>query len=97
MSHLRAYDTYPMGHGVCTVLADMDFETYSEAGYKLVNDKWRAIEGKGKQGGIMRVGAYVYSEHPSTEVLYLSYNLKDGRGPQRERLPERHSARSADG
>lgn len=80
---LHAYDQYPMGHGVCTVLPDMDFEAYSKAGFTQVNGKWQSIQGKGKIGGIMRVGAWVYSEHPSTEVLYLSYNLKDGRGPQR--------------
>lgn len=83
MSELRAYDQYPIGHGVCTVLPNMDFETYSEAGYKFVKGRWQATQGKGKQGGIARVGAWVYSEHPSTEVLYLAYNLKDGRGPQR--------------
>lgn len=49
------------GVGFATVLADMDFETYSEA-------------------DLLDVGAAKYAEHPSTEVLSLSYDLKDGTG-----------------
>ncbi|HWI02415.1 MAG TPA: hypothetical protein VNT52_01055 [Acidimicrobiales bacterium] len=71
------------GMGRATVLADMDFETYSEAGF-CWNDglqKWESPPGasQGKKGlGV--VGAAVYAEHPSTEVLSLYYDLKDGRG-----------------
>lgn len=77
-----AYDI-PAGHGLSTVLPDMDFETYSEAGFVWVEDgqKWIAPPGATKKG-IFAVGAAVYAEHPSTEVLSLAYALKDGRGPQ---------------
>lgn len=77
---------FAAGLGRSTVLADLDFETYSEAGWI-----WNEAAGKwegppnaaaGKKGlGV--VGAAVYATHPSTEVLKLSYNLKDGRGPRR--------------
>ena len=62
--------------------AKLDFETYSEAGYVWEEDrkKWRALE-KNKTG-IASVGAAVYSEHPSTEVLSIAYDLKDGQGPR---------------
>jgi DNA polymerase len=75
-----------MGDYISTIMPDMDFETYSEAGYVWTGDRWQAIEGKGKRGGITRVGAWVYSEHPSTEVMCLYYDLKDGLG-QRRWLP----------
>lgn len=59
----------------------MDFETYGEAGY-IWNEalgKWDGPEGAPKSGkaakGLGAVGAPVYSEHPSTEVLTLSYRL----------------------
>lgn len=59
----------------------MDFETYSEAGYYQTPDgKWRGITKTNP--GIAAVGAPVYSEHPSTIVLSLAYDLKDRRGPQ---------------
>ena len=72
----------PAGCGSSTVLADMDFETYSEAGYvyNVLNQKWMPISRP--PHGIGAVGAPVYSEHPSTEVLSLAYNLKDGLGPR---------------
>lgn len=67
--------------GVSVVLPSMDFETYSEAGYVLDpttgNCRGAASDGK---GGLPVVGTPVYAEHPSTEVLCLYYDLKDGRG-----------------
>ena len=67
-----------------TVLADMDFETYSEAGWvwNEATQKWEKLPGtaKGKSGGLPTVGAAVYAEHPTTEILSLKYDLKDGRG-----------------
>jgi len=74
----------PAGYGFSTILGDLDFETYSEAGYFFdkVKQKWVGIHGapKGKKGlGV--VGAAVYSEHPTTEIVSLAYNLKDGHGP----------------
>ena len=59
----------------------MDFETYSEAGYvwNEAAGKWDGPPGAPKSGkaakGLGAVGAPVYSEHPSTEVLTLSYRL----------------------
>jgi DNA polymerase len=60
----------------------MDFETYSEAGYVWDEERkrWRGITPTAS--GIVAVGAAVYSEHPSTEVLCLAYNLKNGTGPK---------------
>ena len=76
MTHTRR----PAGCGHTTELPDFDFETYSEAGYDF-DGKWRSIT-KSPPHGIGAVGAPVYSEHPSTEVLSLAYNLKDGIGPR---------------
>lgn len=84
-SSLPAYTRLPSGCGFSTVFPDMDFETYSEAGYEFDPDakgglgQWRSIT-KSPPHGIGAVGAAVYSEHPSTEVLSLAYNLKDGLG-----------------
>lgn len=69
------------GTSFATLLPAMDFETYSEAGY-LFDDaanKWRPIS-KSPPHGLKAVGASVYSEHPSTEILCLSYDLEDERG-----------------
>ena len=70
------------GVGYSTALPDLDFETYSEAGYEWdpTRDKWAKLGGKSSKGGISAVGAAVYAEHPSTEILSLAYNLKDGLG-----------------
>lgn len=78
------------GIGHSTVLADFDFETYSEAGYqweppseKFKLGRWRQPEGAaGTAKGLEVTGLDVYAHHPSTEVQRLAYNLKDGRGPQ---------------
>ena len=59
----------------------MDFETYSEAGYIFRDGKWKSATG-GAKSGISAVGALQYSLHPSTEILSLAYDLKDGRGVQ---------------
>lgn len=77
-----AYAQIPVGVGYATVLPDFDFETYSEAGfyYDEVTSKWVSVVGKGKKGGLAAVGAAVYAQHPSTEVLSLAYDLKDGQG-----------------
>lgn len=76
------------GLGHSTVIADMDFETYSEAGYLwgVEERKWQALPGaaQGKKG-LPVVGMAAYAMHPSTEVLIFSYNLKDGRGTRRWR------------
>ena len=63
-------------------IAEFDFETYSEAGYiwDAKAKKWGGHSPTNK--GISAVGAAVYSEHASTEVLSLAYDLRDGLGPR---------------
>ena len=78
----RVYPQIAAGPGVSTILPDMDFETYSEAGYYWDGpaERWRGVT---KQlPGLSAVGAAVYSEHPSTEILSFAYDLKQGAGPQ---------------
>lgn len=58
-----------------TVLADIDFETYSPAGYT-----WNIVRQKYDGGGLPEVGVAVYVEHEDAEVLSCAYNLKDGTG-----------------
>lgn len=69
------------------VLPSLDFETYSEAGFIIdpTTGKVRGAARDGK-GGLGVVGTPVYAEHPSTEILSLYYDLKDGRG-QRHWFP----------
>lgn len=64
------------------MIAEFDFETYSEAGYiwNAKAKKWGGHSPTNK--GISAVGAAVYSEHASTEVLSLAYDLRDGLGPR---------------
>lgn len=61
--------------------ATIDFETYSEAGYKL-DPVAKTVKGLGSQGkgGLPVVGTPAYAEHPSTDVLCLYYDLHDGQG-----------------
>lgn len=76
-------NTFMAGMGISTVLADMDFETYSEAGYcwDAARNKWSSPDGApGTTRGLGVVGAAAYSEHASTEVLTFAYDLKDGLG-----------------
>jgi DNA polymerase len=76
----------PAGLGLATALPDIDFETYSEAGcvYDFAAQKWTGPPGARKgQKGLGVVGAAIYATHPTTEVLSLAYNLKNGRGPRR--------------
>lgn len=81
---LLAGHRIPAGLSHSTVMPDLDFETYSEAGFVWKEDgqKWVSLAGPGKKGGLPVVGAAVYAEHPSTEILELAYNLKDGTGPK---------------
>lgn len=81
------------GLGHAEVVSDVDVETYSEAGYLWspehvtpsgrLSASWRALPGGTGKPGLFYVGAHVYAEHPSTRVLTMSYNLKDGRGVRR--------------
>ena len=70
-------------HGFSTVLASMDFETYTEAGlnWSETEQKWIPIVKKQKNP-FEAVGTAGYAEHRSTEALSLGYNLKDGYGPR---------------
>lgn len=73
-----------VGTGASTVLADLDFETYSEAGYVFdeTKRKWRKVDGaaKGATSGLAVVGVVNYMSHPTAEILSLAYDLKDGGG-----------------
>lgn len=84
-SQYPAGTRFPAGLSFSTVLPDLDFETYSEAGFyfDVVRQKWhgphRASQGK---KGLFVVGAANYAAHPTAEVLSMSYDLKDGQGPR---------------
>lgn len=67
------------GLSYATCHPSMDFETYSEAGFKVGDGEVKGVGGQGK-GGLGVVGTANYAEHPSTEVICLYYDLKDGRG-----------------
>lgn len=73
---------------VAPPMPTMDFETYSEAGFvwDAERNKWTCLPNapQGKKG-LPIVGAAVYTEHPTAEVLTLSYDLCDGRGLRRWR------------
>src|SRR5574340_858295 len=74
---------FKAGYGVATVLPDMDFESYSEAGYVWDEalGKWQGLPGAPKnKRGLAVVGAPRYVECPRCEVLSFQYDLKDGRG-----------------
>lgn len=55
--------------------ATIDFETYSECGQEFDGSGWKALKGAGAKKSIAAVGAAAYAEHPSTEVLTMSYRL----------------------
>lgn len=85
MTTYKAFTRIQLPAGVATILPDMDFETRSMAGmvFRHETEKWIAPPGvQAKDKGLPCVGVAVYSEHPSTEVLSLAYNLKDGVGPR---------------
>ncbi len=62
------------------VIPSFDFEAFSAVGYYV--DEEGKIRGEGSQGkgGLPAAGTAAYAEHPSTEVICLYYNLKDGQG-----------------
>lgn len=67
----------------------IDGELFSYAGFAWSEPtdrhplgRWVAPEGAAKPG-ISAVGAAVYCEHPTTEILTVSYDLVDGRGIRR--------------
>ena len=80
-SELPAGTILCAGRGFSTILADLDFETYSEAGFIWNGRKWTGLPNTTKKG-ISVVGAATYTEHASAEVLSLYYDMKDGLGPR---------------
>jgi len=82
VTDMRAGTILRAGPGTATILADMDFETYSEAGlaWNPTARRWGPPPGTANKRSISAVGAARYAEHHSTEVLCLKYDLKDGRG-----------------
>ena len=79
-SVLHAGTLITVGLGTSEVHASMDFETYSEAGYRRDHEgKIRGLNSQGK-GGLPAVGTPNYAAHPTAEVLCLYYDLKDGKG-----------------
>lgn len=89
-AHMLPHDTkiQNVGLTVSTVLADIDFEMYSEAGYyfdaaaKDGLGQWRIVPGAPAScsSGLAAVGGVNYAAHPTTEVLMMAYDLKDGVG-----------------
>src|ERR1700728_187417 len=60
-------------------LMELDFETYSEAGFiwDEKTNKYKAPPNAAKKG-LPTIGAAAYSEHPSTEILSCAYDLRNG-------------------
>ncbi len=77
---LRYGDQLVAGLGRATVLADMDFETSSEAGFVWDGGRWRGPTGGGGKKGLKVVDLINYVEHGTFRVETLYYDLKDGRG-----------------
>lgn len=78
----------PAGLGWSTVYPDLDFETYSEAGYVWDDqaNRWTGPPGAPKQTrGLPLVGAEPYVRHHTFRIVWLSYDLKDGLGKRRWR------------
>ena len=78
---------YSAGTTQVTVHPMMDFEGYSEAGFRwdpLLN-KWGRLFGAppSQSKGLEAVGTKAWVNHPSFEVLSLAYDLLDGRGVRR--------------
>jgi len=61
-------------------IATIDFETYSEAGY--LWEKSKRLPLYGTKRGLEAVGVAVYSQHLTTQVLSLAYDLHEGEGEQ---------------
>lgn len=78
---LLAGTRLPAGLTYSTVIPDLDFETFSQAGHRwdAARERWAPPPGA-KTKGLGVVGAAVYSEDPTCEVLCLHYDLKDGKG-----------------
>jgi DNA polymerase len=75
------YPAVRAGRGYATILPDMDFETYSSAGYTFdeTKNKWVSVV-QSPPHSIGAVGSPAYAMHASTEILCLAYDLKQGDG-----------------
>lgn len=64
---------------VSALIATLDFETYSEAGYHWneAKRKWDGPVGS-REKGLFAVGSRKYAEHPTAEILTASYSLPNG-------------------
>ena len=81
LEDLRAGYQLNAGLGVATILPDIDFETYSPAGFEWDETERKFSSPRGASiKGLPVTGAARYTEHPDAEVLCLAYNLKDGSG-----------------
>jgi len=72
-----------VGPETATVNAEIDFETYSEAGFIWDDEeqKWQQPLGaSGTKKGLPVVGLDNYARHPTAEILMAAYDLKDGLG-----------------
>ena len=61
---------------------NIDFETYSEAGYRFDDSRGHWVSSTTGIAGLPSIGAAAYSEHLSTEAVSLAYDMHDGRGVQ---------------
>lgn len=69
------------GIGKSVVIADIDFETYSEAGFIWNEEKQKYVAPPNADvKGLPTIGMAAYAMHPSTEILSCAYDLKDGKG-----------------
>ena len=61
---------------------NLDFETYSEGGYRfdIAARRFKSLstQAKSPKRGIALVGSYVYAEHPSARVLVACYSFDGG-------------------
>jgi DNA polymerase len=80
--NLHAFQQLQAGCSVTTALPSLDVETFSQAGYFFNNLKERYQSLVKNSPGLKGVGAAVYAEDPSTELLLLSFDLRDGKGVQ---------------
>jgi len=81
LKDLKAGTQLIAGLGKSMILADLDFETYSPAGFVWREDKQKFVTlPNATKKGLAAVGVAKYVEHPEAEVLSLAYDLKDGLG-----------------
>ena len=83
LEDMKVGTTLVAGLGTTTIVPDIDFETYSPAGFVWNAQTCKFDKLKGATfKGLPAVGAAKYSEHPDAEVICLAYDLKDGNGRQ---------------